>query len=93
MTTLIASKYSLISWILINCIVLLLLSGNGYTQSFQRIYGTSLDNSFSKVIPDGTEYYVLGQDQPSISALPRATVTRLAADGSILWIKRPITME
>ncbi|MBK8243139.1 MAG: T9SS type A sorting domain-containing protein [Saprospiraceae bacterium] len=87
MKTLIASKYSLISWILINCIVLLLLSGNGYTQTFQRIYGTSLDNSFSKVIPDGTEYYVLGQDQPSISALPRATVTRLAADGSILWTK------
>lgn len=87
MKTLIASKYSLISWIFINCIVLLLLSGNGYTQTFQRIYGTSLDNSFSKVIPDGTEYYVLGQDQPSVTTLPRATVTRLAADGSILWIK------
>lgn len=87
MKTLIASKYSLISWILINCFVLLLLSGNGYTQTFQRIYGTSLDNSFSKVIPDGSEYYVLGQDQPIVGALSRATVTRLAADGSLLWTK------
>lgn len=87
MKTLIASKYSFIQWILINCIVLLLLPVNGFTQAFQRIYGTSLDNSFSKVIPDGTEYYVLGQDQPSSGALPRATVTRLAADGSLLWTK------
>jgi len=87
MKTLIGSKYFLIQWILINYIVLLFLSGNGYTQSFQRNYGTPLDNSFSKVIPDGSEYYVLGQDQPIAGALSRATVTRLAADGSLLWTK------
>jgi len=73
--------------VLINSIVIIFTSSNVLAQTFQRIYGTSLDNSFSKVIPDGSEYYVLGQDQPIVGALSRATVTRLAADGSLLWTK------
>ncbi|MEP7197339.1 MAG: T9SS type A sorting domain-containing protein [Saprospiraceae bacterium] len=56
-------------------------------QTFQGVYGTPLDNSFSKVIQDGNEYYVLGQDQPSAGALSRATVSRLASDGTLLWTK------
>ncbi|MEO6691736.1 MAG: hypothetical protein ABIO44_05295, partial [Saprospiraceae bacterium] len=60
---------------------------NAGAQTFQGVYGTPLDNSFSKVIQDGTEYYVLGQDQPSTGALSRATVSRLASDGTLLWTK------
>lgn len=64
----------------------LLCASNMYAQAFQKIFGTNLDNSFSKVIQDGPEYYVLGQDKP-ITGASRATVTRLASDGSLLWTK------
>lgn len=57
-------------------------------QDFQRIYGTSLDNSFSKIIQDGADYYVLGQDQPMSGSLPHATVTRLDANGIHQWTLR-----
>ena len=52
---------------------------------FQREFGTAFDNSFSKVIKSGTDYYVLGQDQPTAGGLSRATVTRLDACGQQQW--------
>jgi hypothetical protein len=55
------------------------------SQTFQRTYGTSLDNSFTKAIGDGGQYFVLGQDQPSGGSLPHATVTRLDANGNHQW--------
>lgn len=55
---------------------------DGSAQVFQRNFGTTLDNSFSKVLKDGTDYYVLGQNEPSGGGLPRATVTRLDANGN-----------
>jgi len=54
-------------------------------QDFQRLYGTSLDNNFTKVIQHGANYYVLGQDQPAIGSIPHATVTRLDANGIHQW--------
>ena len=55
------------------------------SQYFQRDYGTSLNNSFTRVIKDGSNYYVLGQDEPSIGNPSRATVTRLDANGLHQW--------
>ncbi len=60
---------------------------NAFAQTFQGVYGNSLDNSYTSVIQDGAEYYVLGQDQNSVGALGRATVSRLASDGTLLWTK------
>ncbi len=54
-------------------------------QNFQRQFGTSFDNVFTRVFQDGTHYYVLGQDQPTSGATPHATVTRLDANGLQLW--------
>ena len=55
------------------------------SQDFQRLYGTSLDNNFTKVIQHGSNYYVLGQDQPTSGSTPHATVTRLDANGIHQW--------
>ncbi|MBK9335749.1 MAG: PKD domain-containing protein [Lewinellaceae bacterium] len=54
-------------------------------QGIQRVFGTALDNSFTKVIRSGTNYYVLGRDEPTNGALTRATVTRLNALGEHQW--------
>ncbi|MEO6131395.1 MAG: HYR domain-containing protein, partial [Saprospiraceae bacterium] len=54
-------------------------------QDFQRVYGSSLDNSFSKVIKDGAAYYVLGQHETSEGAPMTGTVTRLDANGILQW--------
>ncbi len=37
-------------------------------QRFQAIYGTQMNNTFTKVLRSGTDYYVLGSDQPSAGA-------------------------
>ena len=66
------------------CFFLMFLPDRGYAQ-FQMNYGTSLDNSFYKVIPDGTGYYVLGQNELAVGALPNATVTYLNANGTHKW--------
>lgn len=66
------------------CFFLILIPDKG-TAQFQRNFGNSLDNSFSKVIQDGSNFYVLGQNEPSIGALNRATVTRLDANGMHQW--------
>ncbi len=57
-------------------------------QRFQAIYGTPLNNTFTKVLRSGTDYYVLGSDQPSAGAQDRATVTRLDAQGQLQWTLR-----
>lgn len=57
-------------------------------QGIQRVFGTALDNSFTKVIRSGTNYYVLGRDEPTNGALTRATVTRLNALGEHQWTLR-----
>ncbi len=57
-------------------------------QRFQAIYGTPLNNTFTKVLRSGTDYYVLGSDQPSAGAQNRATVTRLNAQGQLQWTLR-----
>jgi|GEM_PF-1885937 len=51
---------------------------------FQRQFGTAFDNAFSKVVPSGTNFYVVGRDQTAASA-SRATVTRLNASGQHQW--------
>lgn len=52
---------------------------------FQRMFGDNLDNTFSKVIEDGSFYYVLGQDESVNGNPPNATVTRLDANGIHQW--------
>jgi hypothetical protein len=61
---------------------------NLLAQHFQRAYGTSLNNTFTKVLRSGTGYYVLGSDEPSAGAQPRATVMRLDAQGQHQWTLR-----
>ncbi len=60
-----------------------------FAQDFQRAYGTNLDNSFSKVIKDGSHYYVLGQNEASDGATQFGTVTRLDSNGLHLWTLEP----
>jgi len=55
---------------------------------FQRQYGTALDEAFSKVIPHGSEYYVLGSNVPAAGQTARATVSRIGATGQLLWTRR-----
>jgi len=67
-------------WIL----AILLPAAPAYAQ-FQRAFGTPLDESFSKVIQSGTNYYVLGSGEIVDGQSPRATVTRLNASGQLQW--------
>lgn len=53
-----------------------------------RQYGTTLNESFAKVIPHGAEYYVLGQAEAAAGQQPRATVSRINAGGQLLWTRR-----
>ncbi|MCB0531738.1 MAG: HYR domain-containing protein [Saprospiraceae bacterium] len=48
---------------------------------FQRIYGNAQENYFTKIIPDGSEFYVLGVEAGN------ATVTRLGSKGQHLWTR------
>ncbi len=57
-------------------------------QDFQRCFGTPLDNAFTKVIRDGTFYYVLGQEETTNGSEPVATVTRLDINGNFQWTIR-----
>lgn len=63
----------------------LVLPTKGLAQNFQRQFGTAFDNAFTKVIPIGTAFYVLGSDQSSAGAISRATVSRVDASGALLW--------
>ncbi len=65
--------------------MLFLCSYQTFAQDFQRVYGTALDNSFTKVIQDGANYFVLGQEEATNGAPQRATVTRLDANGIHQW--------
>ncbi len=80
-----SSSFRLSALVLTLTFVSILLSTQVWSQSFQRVYGTALDNSFSKVIQNGTSYYVLGQDEPLQGAPMHATVTRLDANGIHQW--------
>ncbi len=57
-------------------------------QYFQHHYGNALDNAFTKVIPHGPDYYVIGRDQPTAGALARATVARINGSGQLQWVLR-----
>ncbi|MDZ4679028.1 MAG: choice-of-anchor L domain-containing protein, partial [Saprospiraceae bacterium] len=70
--------------ILILICTLLLCAIPGHAQ-FQRQFGTALDESFSKVIQSGTNYYVLGIGETTDGLPGRATVTRLNASGQLQW--------
>ena len=53
---------------------------------FAKSYSAATDNYFSKVIQDGTNYYVLGQVQsPTTNAIWFATVSRVDATGTLIW--------
>ena len=53
---------------------------------FAKSYCAATDNYFSKVIQDGTNYYVLGQVQsPTTNAIWFATVSRVDATGTLIW--------
>jgi hypothetical protein len=54
---------------------------------FQRQYGTALDEAFGKVIPSGTNYYVLGHGEVANGQPPRATVSLLNAAGVLQWTR------
>jgi hypothetical protein len=73
---------------LIIIVMMILSSSFLVAQDFQRLYGTNLDNTFSKAFQDGSNYYVLGQDEPTNGATPHATVTRLNANGIHQWTLR-----
>jgi len=64
--------------------IVFLLAIPGQAQ-FQRQFGTNLDESFSKVIQSGTNYYVLGSGEITNGQPARATVTRLNALGELQW--------
>jgi hypothetical protein len=55
---------------------------------FQRQYGTALNESFGKVIPHGSDYYVLGQAEATAGQALRATVSRINASGQLQWTRR-----
>jgi len=75
---------SIICFIFFIHIFLAFIPNEGNSQSFQRFYGNTQDDSFSKVIKDGANYYVLGQNKiPGIQSF--ATVTRLDANGIHQW--------
>ncbi|MDX2133437.1 MAG: LamG-like jellyroll fold domain-containing protein [Saprospiraceae bacterium] len=68
------------------CLVLIfLITREIPAQTFQTQYGTTMDNAFTKVIPSGSAYYVLGRDQVAAGSPDRATVTRLNANGQHVW--------
>ena len=79
------SPFSHSTYTLVLILLSISFSSNLSAQDFQRLYGTSLDNIFTKVIQHGSNYYVLGQDQPTGGSMPHATVTRLDANGIHLW--------
>lgn len=66
-------------------ILAILFPLTGMGQPFQRNFGNTLDNGFTKVIQDGTNYYVLGSTEPATGATRQATVTRLDANGMHQW--------
>ncbi len=75
------SQLSILSFIFI-----MLTNSQAHSQSFQRVYGDALDNSFSKVVQDASgKFYVLGQNEAVNGAPQRATVTRLDANGQHEW--------
>lgn len=80
-----STPFSLSTCVLAFVIFALLPTTPTISQDFQRLYGTSLDNNFTKVIQHGSNYYVLGQDQPTSGSTPHATVTRLDANGIHQW--------
>lgn len=57
-------------------------------QYFQHHYGNALDNAFTKVIPHGPNYYVIGRDQPTAGVLAHATVARINGSGQLQWVLR-----
>lgn len=63
-----------------------IFSTSGHAQ-FSRQYGTALNESFSKVIPHGADYYVLAQAEATAGQQPRATVSRINAAGQLLWTR------
>ena len=82
------SPFSLSTCVLALILFTLMPTTPSISQDFQRIYGTSLDNNFTKVIQHGANFYVLGQDQPTSGSIPHATVTRLDANGIHQWTLR-----
>src|SRR5688572_19683206 len=57
-------------------------------QGFQRAYGNEFKNSGWQVIAHGSNYYVLGSDQPSAGALDRGTISYINQSGSEIWTRR-----
>ena len=65
--------------------IVLLSLAQMYAQDFQQYFGTGFNNTFTKVIQDGNNYYVLGQDEPFSGSTLHATVTRLDVNGVHQW--------
>lgn len=60
----------------------------GFAQTyFQRHYGTALNNTFSKVIAAGSNYFVVGSNQTTSGGLARATVSYMNAQGQLQWTR------
>lgn len=58
----------------------LLAPTTGFGQ-FQQVYGTTADNSFSRIIPAGQEFYALGSENGM------ATVSRINSSGGWVWTR------
>lgn len=61
--------------------LLMLIPETSHAQ-FQKIYGTGTSNSFSRVIPHGSNFYALGTDNG------QATITRIDQLGNWVWTRR-----
>ncbi|MCB0661243.1 MAG: T9SS type A sorting domain-containing protein [Saprospiraceae bacterium] len=66
-------------------VLILILSNLPLFSQFQKNYGTPQDDSFSKVIQDGSNFYILGQNEPAQGGLQRAIVTCTDANGVVQW--------
>jgi hypothetical protein len=65
----------------------LLIAPYSLLGQFPRIYGTSGNDGIIKVIPAGSEYYVLGYTGANPNSTWKATISRLNASGSVIWTK------
>ena len=59
----------------------ILLTATDARAQFQKIYGDAGSNNFTRVVPDGADFYVLGTDNGA------ATVTRILGTGAWQWTR------
>lgn len=71
--------------ILIVPLMIFLVHMSGYAQGFQRLYGNEFGNAGWKVIPNGSNYYVIGSNQVSSGGLDRGSISYINSAGEWIW--------